>query len=64
MYQITTQQTHHAKHVEISSLRPCAFWGYEVIYSCVLGANNAYFNEMCYCNEEVLKILRLDEYIL
>ncbi len=32
----------------ISSLRPCAFWGYEAIYSSVLGANNAYFNEMCH----------------
>ena len=48
----------------IDPLRPCAFWGYEAIYSSVLGANNVYFNEMCYCNEVLLRMLRLNEYIL
>ncbi len=48
----------------IDSLRPCAFWGYDSISSYVLGAINAYFNEMCYCNEALLRMLRLNEYIL
>ena len=49
----STYSVHHKNLLangcnDISSLRPCAFWWYEAIYSSVLGANNVYFNKMCY----------------
>ena len=44
------------EYINVDHLQSCAFWGYEAIgmYSFMLGANNVYFNVMCYCRE-VLK---------